>query len=226
LKDRRLFLFDIDGTLITSGGAGSAAMRSAFAAIYGIEDGFKSIEFSGRSDYAIFEDALNGAGVSPEAFREAMRRFKHTYYRHLPGSLLQHEGRVLPGVVQLLDELSREPDTTLALGTGNFRRSAGLKLQHYKLHQYFRCGGFGDRTGHRPTLIEQGIRSANRLAGKHGTVFVIGDTVHDVAAAKANDAVAVAVATGTASLTELEAAGADVVLPTLETALRYFSNGS
>ena len=83
-------------------------------------------------------------------------------------------------------------------------------------------GGFGDRTGHRPTLIAKGIASTNRAYGKHQTVFVIGDTVHDVAAAKANNAVAVAVATGTASQDELIAAGADIVLPTMETAMRFF----
>jgi phosphoglycolate phosphatase-like HAD superfamily hydrolase len=105
------------------------------------------------------------------------------------------------------------------LGTGNFRTSAGIKLRHFGIDRYFRGGGFGDRTGHRPTLIEQGIRAANRLAGKHGAVFVIGDTVHDVAAAKANNAVAVAVATGVVPRADLEAAGPDFVLDTLEEAL-------
>ena len=224
LKDRRLFLFDIDGTLITTGGAGSAAMRSAFASIYRLDDAFKSIEFSGRSDFAIFEDALRNAGVTEDEFREAMRKFKRVYYRHLPASLAKYKGRVLPGVETLLDELSLEPNATLALGTGNFRNSAGMKLKHYGLGQYFRGGGFGDRTGHRPTLIAQGIAAANRKHGRHRTVFVIGDTVHDVAAAKANNAVAVAVATGTASQDELIAAGADIVLPTMETAMKFFAS--
>jgi phosphoglycolate phosphatase-like HAD superfamily hydrolase len=226
LKDKRLYLFDIDGTLITTGGAGGAAMRSAFASIYGLDDAFRSIEFSGRSDFAIFEDALRHAGVSDEEFAEAMRKFKRVYYRHLPRSLKKHEGRVLPGVEAVLDGLVRESNATVALGTGNFRNSAGMKLKHYGIAHYFSGGGFGDRTGHRPTLIAQGIASANRARGKHQTVFVIGDTVHDVTAAKANNAVAVAVATGTASQDELIAAGADIVLPTMETAMRFFGNGS
>jgi phosphoglycolate phosphatase-like HAD superfamily hydrolase len=222
LKDKRLYLFDIDSTLLTTGGAGSAAMRSAFASLYGLEDAFLSIEFSGRSDFAIFEDALRLAGVSEERFQDAMRRFKRVYYRHLPLSLETHEGRVLPGVEVLLDQLALASNTTVTLGTGNFRRSAGMKLRHYGIAQYFRGGGFGDRTGHRPTLIAQGIAAANRAYGKHHEVFVIGDTIHDVAAAKANNAVAVAVATGTASQDDLIAAGADIVLPTLETAMRFF----
>ena len=101
MKDKRHFLFDIDGTLITTGGAGGAAMRSAFASIYGLDDAFKSIEFSGRSDFAIFEDALRLAGVSEARFKDAMRKFKRVYYRHLPLSLQKHEGRVLPGVEAL-----------------------------------------------------------------------------------------------------------------------------
>src|SRR5690606_11840607 len=129
--------------------------------------------------------------------------------------------RVLPGVPELLEGLSCEDGCTLMLGTGNFRHSASIKLRYFGIDRYFRGGGFGDRTGHRPTLVANGIKAANRLAGKHGTVFVIGDTVHDVTAAKANDAIAVAVATGQATRAELEAAGADLVLDTLEQAMEH-----
>jgi phosphoglycolate phosphatase len=221
MNSRRLYLFDIDGTLLNSGGAGSAAMRAAFHRVYGIEDGFASVEFSGRSDLAIITDALDAIGVRGEALRDAVRRFKRVYYRCLPEMLVERKGRLLPGVDRLLDDLSCDGDCTLMLGTGNFRTSAGIKLRHFGIDRYFRGGGFGDRTGHRPTLVGQGIRAANRMAGKHGTVFVIGDTVHDVTAAKANDAVAVAVATGVASRAELEAAGADIVLDTLEEAMAH-----
>ncbi len=221
MKSRRLYLFDIDGTLLNSGGAGSAAMRVAFARLYGVEDGFASVEFSGRSDLAIITDALVGIGVKGDELPEALRRFKRAYYRALPPMMIEREGRVLPGVTRLLEDLSGDDSHTLMLGTGNFRHSAGIKLRHFGIDQYFRGGGFGDRTGHRPTLVENGIRSANRVAGKHATVFVIGDTVHDVSAAKANNAVAVAVATGQASRADLEGAGADIVLDTLEDAMKH-----
>ncbi len=221
MKSRRLYLFDIDGTLLNSGGAGSAAMRVAFERIYGVEDGFASVEFSGRSDLAIITDALVAHGIQEDDVPEALRRFKRVYYRALPPLMIERKGRMLPGVPQLLDDLSCDDGCTLMLGTGNFRHSAGIKLRHFGIDKYFRGGGFGDRTGHRPTLVGQGIRAANRVAGKHATVFVIGDTVHDVTAAKANDAVAVAVATGQASRADLEAAGADIVLDTLEDALKH-----
>ena len=195
-------------------------MRAAFEQIYGVEDGFASVEFSGRSDLAIITDALAAIGVSDQDLPEAVRRFKRAYYRALPQMMVDRKGRVLPGVNKLLEDLSCDDSCTLMLGTGNFRYSAGIKLRHFGIDRYFRGGGFGDRTGHRPTLVGQGIRAANRR-GKHSTVFVIGDTVHDVTAAKANDAIAVAVATGVASRADLEAAGADIVLDTLEEAIRH-----
>ena len=136
---------------------------------------------------------------------------------------MMHRARRAPAARRngLLEALSEDGDATLMLGTGNFRTSAGIKLRHFGIDRYFRGGGFGDRTGHRPTLVGQGIRAANRIAGKHATVFVIGDTVHDVTAAKANNAVAVAVATGVAPRSDLEAAGADIVLDTLEEAMEH-----
>jgi phosphoglycolate phosphatase len=217
-NSRRLFLFDIDGTLITSGGAGSSAMRAAFAALWKNEDGFRAIEFSGRTDRAIFRDAFAAAGMGDGDFVTDLRRFKRAYFRRLFGTLVTCEGRVLPGVHELLDVLGGEPDVTLALGTGNFRTSAGIKLRHYGLAHHFKGGGFGDRTEDRLELIADAIRSAQRAAGHHSDVFVIGDTVHDITAAKANNAIAVGVATGTASAESLGAAGADVVLATLEEA--------
>ena len=220
-NSRRLYLFDIDGTLLNSGGAGSAAMRQAFHRVFGIEDGFATVDFAGRSDLAIITDALAGIGLGDGDLVEAVRRFKRHYYRCLPAMMVERRGTLLPGVKQLLEGLSEHTSNTLMLGTGNFRYSAGIKLKHFGIDTYFRGGGFGDRTGHRPSLVAQGIRAANRIAGKHGTVFVIGDTVHDVMAAKANDAIAVAVATGVVPRAALEVAGADLVLDTLEEALAH-----
>lgn len=225
---KRLYLFDIDGTLIFSGGAGSGAMRAAFAALWGLEDGFRGVEFSGRTDRAILRDALAASGVTNGSFRDDLRRFKRAYFRRLPRLLSATRGRVLPGVERLLSGLAADDRATVALGTGNFRTGAALKLAHYGLHRYFdfRFGGFGDATEDRAALIDAAIRSAQRAAGRHTTVFVIGDTAHDVTAAKANNAVAVAVATGTASAPDLEAAGADFVLTTLESAARALERRS
>jgi phosphoglycolate phosphatase-like HAD superfamily hydrolase len=218
LTDRRLYLFDIDATLIATGGAGSAAMRAAFTALWGIEDGFIGIEFSGRTDRAILRDALAATSLGSGVFTADLQRFKRAYFRRLEGMLRVRDGRVLPGVVDFLDRLDADDSATIGLGTGNFRVSAGIKLRYYGIDGYFRFGGFGDRSEQRADLIAQGIRAADRAAGRHGTVFVIGDTPHDINAAKANNAIAVGVATGTVSEEDLALAGADYVYPTLEAA--------
>ena len=214
MRDRRLFLFDIDGTMITTGGAGGKAMRSAFMALWENHGAFANIEFSGRTDYAIFKQALTQAGLYSDDFPADLQRFRRAYYRRLPASLAANQGVVLPGVVDLLDRLSRE-NATLAVGTGNFRTGAFHKLRHYGLNHYFQAGGFGDGTEDRAELIARGIRAANRLAGRHDSIFVIGDTVHDVTAAKVNGAIAIAVTTGSVSEEALSTAGADAVLPNL-----------
>jgi phosphoglycolate phosphatase-like HAD superfamily hydrolase len=222
--NRRLYLFDIDGTLITSGGAGGKAMRAAFSALWERErEGFASIEFSGRSDYAIFRSALVQSGNASEDFEQDLRRFRRAYYRRLPASLKANSGVVLPGVVDLLDRLQLDNDATLAVGTGNFRAGARMKLKHYGLHDYFISGGYGDRTEDRAELIAQGIRAATRLAGKHDVTLVNGDTVHDITSAKANNAIAIGVLTGTTAQKTLEDAGADLILPTLENAYETLS---
>ena len=227
-RDRRLYLFDIDGTLITTGGAGSSAMRAAFAAIWRIEDGFHGVEFSGRTDRAILRDALVATGLDNGTFADQLRRFKRAYFRRLEGSLEANEGNVLPGVIELLKRLGEDERATVGLGTGNFRHSAGMKLRYYGIDDYFRFGGFGDHTEDRASMIAEGIRAGQRAIGRHGTVFVIGDTPHDIAAGKANNAVAVGVATGPSPEEVLAKAGADIVLPTLQAAAKQLlpSNAS
>ncbi len=219
---RRVYIFDIDGTLISTGGAGSDAMRSAFETVWRLPDSFTGVEFSGRTDRAIFKDALMNAGLHGDAFEADLRRFKRAYFSHLPESLRTHEGLVLPGVVALLRELSQDDGSVLALGTGNFRGGAAMKLRHYGIDRYFesRRGGFGDDTEDRESLIGRAIRSAKRGAGRNAEVLVIGDTVHDINAAKANNVIAVGVATGTTSEEALSDAGADIVLATLESAAK------
>ncbi|MGE0057501.1 MAG: HAD family hydrolase [Dehalococcoidia bacterium] len=217
MANRRLYLFDIDGTLISSGGAGGKAMRAAFAALWERErEGFSNIEFSGRSDYAIFRSALTQSNNhAEERFEADLRRFRRAYYRRLPQSLVANTGVVLPGVFELLDRLKQDPEATLAVGTGNFKAGARMKLKHYGLYDYFVAGGYGDRTEDRAELIADGIRAATRLRGPHDVMLVIGDTVHDITSAKANGAIAVGVLTGTTAQKPLEDAGADLILPNL-----------
>jgi phosphoglycolate phosphatase len=217
---RRLYLFDIDGTLLSTGGVASRTMGVAFERVFGVKDAFRDISFTGRSDLAILHDALAKAGLANGDLVELTRRFKRAYVRCLPAvnAEMVDKGVLHPGVIPLLQRLNADPAATVSLGTGNFRSSAWFKLKHFGIAQHFRYGGFGDRTTVRAGIIEQGIRAANRALGKHDSVVVIGDTIHDVAAAKANGAIAVAVATGLPTREELEASQPDILLDTLEDA--------
>lgn len=214
----RIILFDVDMTLLYSGGAGSLAMRQAFHERYGIEDGFKRVEFSGRTDWHILRSAMEQHGVlDGAAFAEELPRFQETYYRLLAGTLRTADGaRVMPGVPELLQALALRDDARLGLATGNFRQAAMMKLQHFRLHDHLHDGGFGDDAEDRGELVRIAIqRIANGTAVDPASVWVIGDTPLDVAAAKANGAQALAVGTGPCTAEELLATGAHVALDDL-----------
>jgi len=202
----RLFLFDIDGTLLYTGGAGSKAMEKAFADLFDISDGFSQISFTGRTDTAILTEVLRFHSIDP--LDGALARLKERYLQLLPQTLPQNQGYLLPGVEELLRSLQQAPSANLGLATGNLRQGALLKLQHYGIDEYFGDGGFGDDFEDRTLVVKVAIE---RLAPDGEAVIVIGDTPLDIVAGKANGAHVVAVATGRYSPDDLSAAGADMV---------------
>ena len=215
---RTIVLWDIDNTLLYTGGAGSLGMARAFRDLYGVDDAFRSVEFSGRTDTAIFTDAALAHGIAADAIPVELPRFIDAYVDHLRATLVETAGgRVMPGVVELLNVLSQRDDVRLGLGTGNFRRGGELKVRHYALDRYFQPleGGFGEDSEDRAVVIACGI---DRLRGRDDSdarIVVIGDTPHDVTAARANGAYALGVATGRDSVEELLLAGADAALADL-----------
>lgn len=210
---KRLVLFDVDNTLLYSGGAGSLAMNRAFQEVFGIQDGFRNVEFSGRTDTAILRDALVQHGLL-RSFEESLERFKEAYFQYLPRTLHEIKGRVMPGVPELLAALEAQGHVGLGLATGNFRQGATMKLAHYGLARFFQDGGFGDDAEDRALLVEMAIQrmtGSDPLPDGNRSVFIVGDTPLDIASASANGARALAVATGRHSLQELQAAGADLL---------------
>jgi len=205
----RLILFDVDNTLLWSGGAGGLAMSHAFRDLFGIEDGFKAIEFSGRTDRFILAEALRQHGVNGD-YQEHQERFLERYYFHLPQTLQEMQGRLMPGFPALLHALAAQAGVRLGLATGNFSRAAELKLAHYGIERYFGGGGFGEESEDRAVIVRNAVERLG--AGASGVeAVVIGDTPHDVSSAKANGAVAVAVATGGHTADQLRDSGADMV---------------
>lgn len=210
----RLFLFDIDMTLLWSGGAGVRAMNLAFAQAFGISDAFAKVEFTGRSDTAIFRDGARRHGLDGD-FSRLLARYQDVYHSILPQTLREAEGRVMPGVPELLAGLRAAPNAHLGLATGNFRRAAWLKLEHYGLDDFFLAGGFGEDSEDRAEIVRLAIERLAEVAGEAGPheVDIIGDTPLDIAAGRANGARSVGVATGSFSVEALKRAGAQLAFP-------------
>ena len=213
-------LFDIDGTLIQTGGAGQLAFAETFAGEFGVPAINKSVSFAGRSDRAIALDLMHAHEVAPSEAN--WQRFREGYLQRLPAALSRLEGCVLPGVVALLDVLAQLPQALVGLLTGNLRQGADRKLTHYGLDGRFAFGGFGDVATDRAVIAAVAEKEAERFAaqlkGAETTLcgtMVIGDTVHDIRCARAIGAVAVAVPTGGATADQLAAEGPDLLLDDL-----------
>lgn len=199
-----VLLFDIDGTLLNTGGAGQQAMEQALAEAFGVTRPTEGISAAGRTDRAIIRDLFAFHDI--EETVEIWESFQATYLKHLAQVLPQLDGRVLPGVEPLLESLAERSDVVLGLLTGNLARGAELKLRHYDLYHYFVGGGFGDEHHDRDDVA----RAARRVIEEHRNsdidddrLWVIGDTPHDVRCGRAIGARVAAVATGSFSLDEL-----------------------
>jgi phosphoglycolate phosphatase len=227
---RKLVLFDIDGTLVLTGGAGIRAMNRACEELVGHRQALANIPVAGRTDRIILTDVLRQAGQSPDD--GLLDRLRDRYVEYLqeeierPGRTQNFESlgargavkAIMPGIRELLDTLQRRDDVFLGLLTGNFHAGARIKLEHFDLWRYFRCGAFGDDSADRNDLVPFAVRRAKEcgvpeLAPEH--IVVVGDTPHDIACARAVGAVPVAVATGGFTADQLREHGADLVFQDL-----------
>ncbi|HKY21695.1 MAG TPA: HAD family hydrolase [Vicinamibacterales bacterium] len=213
-----LVLFDIDGTLIRTGRAGSRAMNRAFEDLFGIPGAFDDIPMAGRTDRGILDDSASRAGVDLGGGN--FQRFRDRYFACLGEALSEPAPLkgILPGVLPLLDAISARADVFAALLTGNCEEGARIKLEYFDLWKFFRCGAYGDVIADRNDLFSVALERA-RACGVPPVdprdVLVVGDTVLDVACAKAAGARSVAVATGPSSVETLREAGADVAMEDL-----------
>ncbi len=211
-----LLLFDIDGTLITSGGAGERALRRGFRERFGIDDDLRGVEIAGRTDGGIARQILRTHGLAETP--ENISGFIDSYLAHLADELSRCGGGLLPGIVPLLETLRDRPGVVLALLTGNVARGAELKLTHYGVWRFFEFGAFADDHHERNEL---GPFAQRRARERHGIdfpperTFILGDTPHDIACARAIGARAVAIATGKFTVAELSAHGPDFVFADL-----------
>jgi phosphoglycolate phosphatase len=216
---QKLVLFDIDGTLVLTGGAGLRAMNRACATLTDRPDALAGIPVAGRTDRSILADVL--ARLGHELDDAHLAQLRERYVASLVEEIHQ-PGRgvkaVMPGIRDLLDALHGRDDVFLGLLTGNFEAGARIKLEHFDLWKYFRCGAYGDDAADRNALVPFALERARQcglpeLLPEH--ILVVGDTPHDVACARAVGAVPVGVATGSFTVDDLRSAGADHVFQDL-----------
>jgi phosphoglycolate phosphatase-like HAD superfamily hydrolase len=193
---KRLLLWDIDGTLISTGAAGQRAIGRATAERF--KDGdLEGVEIAGRTDVGIARQILSKYGAPMND--TSVHSFLDLYVEFLAEELPRGKGRVLPGVLELLQHAENSPDITLGLLTGNLERGAKLKLEQYRLWHFFAFGAFADDHHDRNELGAFAVSRACEATGIRFSgpqVDVIGDTGHDIACGKAFGARTIAVATG------------------------------
>ena len=213
---KRLLLFDIDGTLIHSGGAGMEALKRALKERFKIDDDLEDIEIAGMTDSGIVISILEKHKIPTT--RENIAAFLDSYVHFLSKELPRRKGKLLPGVLDLLKKLKGRKNVVLGLLTGNLSRGAELKLDHYGVWHFFEFGAFADDHHDRNEL---GAFARARAKEKHGREFsaeeidVIGDTPRDIACGKALGARTIAVATGSWSREKLAEYNPDYLIDDL-----------
>jgi phosphoglycolate phosphatase-like HAD superfamily hydrolase len=215
-----LYLFDIDGTLVDTGGAGMKSLQEASLEIFGHEG--PALVLAGSTDLGVIANIHSHFQV--DSTPEAIEAFFQAYLKRLDWNLTHggFTGQIFDGVVDLLAELSKLPDVAIGLLTGNIADGAAVKMRHFGLSAYFPFGAYGsdqqDRNLLGPIALERAATHAARPFSA-GETWVIGDTPKDIACAHAIGARCLAVATGRFSEAELKQAGADAVVASLVGAL-------
>ena len=218
---RRLVLFDIDGTILLTAGAGRRAITTALAEAVGDSEAFGGIRFDGKTDPQIVAELLAAAGHDHISATEQVEAMCERYVALLERELDHPETTtsVMPGVPALLDRLEGDASVVLGLLTGNMARGAELKLRAAGIaFDRFRVGAFGSDAAHRPELPAIAARRAEPLFGRrpHGDeVVIIGDTPADIACGASISARAIGVATGGFSVEQLAACGPHAVFADL-----------
>lgn len=207
----RLVLFDIDGTLVHTGGAGTKAFAKTFAAEFNLHHGSEKMKFAGRTDVSLVREffRLHDVAATPEHFREF---FEH-YVFWLHHILEQNGGETCRGVREFIRDLQALPQPpVLGLLTGNVQIGAEIKLRHFGLWELFQLGGFADDHEDRDQIAAAAFQRAQRVLGKNlrpQEVIVLGDTPFDVRCGKFIGAKTLAVATGGAKFADLKKCDAD-----------------
>lgn len=211
----KLILFDIDGTLIETGGAGLTSLNMAFYDVLGVKDAIQGMSLAGKTDPQIIKEIMKFHKV--EVTDNSISDICNRYVEHLNVQIHTHKGKLKPGIKELLDRLVTTSHK-IGLLTGNIEQGAKIKLTTYGINEYFLSGAFGSDNYDRNLLVPEACRKFREQFGlqfNYSDCIIIGDTPRDVYCAKPHGAKAIAVATGPYSIDELSNIGADMVLSDL-----------
>lgn len=212
----RTFLFDIDGTLLRTGGAGLHAIRTAMKDLFGVET-LAHVEVRGRTDRGILRDIFAAHEIVDS--QSNWENFQRVYLQYLPTSLSELPGYLLPGVESTLATLSQTNESALGLLTGNSRRAAKIKLAHFAVDHLFSFGGFGDHSTCRNEVAREALVSAEQHLEERldkNQIWVIGDTPADITCGRVINARTVGVLTGGYDREAMQAAAPDFLLDDLQ----------
>ncbi len=211
----RLILFDIDGTLLHCGPQVRRLFGEVLQEVFGQAGDLEEYDFRGKTDPQIVMDLQRGAGQSEDDVAARLPLFKRRYLELLEGRLERRKMRLLPAVVEVLEGLTRRAEVSVGLLTGNWEEGARIKLSRFDLNRFFAFGAFGDGQSRRHKLPRLALRKAAEATGEQFSpeeTVIVGDSLLDVAAARACGIAAIAVATGGTPAEELASAGADWVI--------------
>jgi len=221
----RLFLFDVDQTLISTGGAGIRALNRAFQKTFAMDNAMDGVLPHGKTDPAIIREIF-AARSANDGFSTDLGPVLEAYLGFLREEVETTAlYRILPGIVAILELLKKQPNALIGLATGNVETGARIKLERGNLNQYFAFGGFGSDSENRTELVRQGAARAASSSGRSvdpAETYVIGDTPRDIEAGREAGFLTVGVATGTFTKSQLEAAGATFAITDFETDRDYF----
>lgn len=205
-------IFDIDGTLVDTHGAGESAMEWAWQSVAGIANAMDGFSTAGLTDMEIFcrVGQLHGVAPAPELLRQLLA----VYLRRLRSILPDWPVRALPGAAETLRAVAARPDLTAGIGTGNLRLGAHLKLKRVGLHRLVSWGGYGEHGPRRADVIRAAVALVRRRWPQAACV-VVGDTPFDIQAARAAGVACIAVASGRSNVAELVPHRPDAVIPDL-----------
>ncbi|HXV28129.1 MAG TPA: HAD hydrolase-like protein [bacterium] len=217
----KMLLFDIDGTLLLTGGAGAIAFNKAFLKLFGIPDAWGDTKPHGKTDPVIIEEiALRvlRRNLTPKEYRTLCVHYLAYFEKELHRA---RQFRLMPGIPELLLSLSKRKDILMGLATGNFEKVSWLKLRRGMIDHFFRFGGFGSDSSDRVEFTATAVKRGRKLVQKRvkqSDIFVIGDTPKDILTGKDLRVKTVAVSTGSSSESELAKHNPDHLFPDFKNA--------